>query len=344
MIENNRIRYIDVAKGIAMTCIILGHLEIPQIVQIVFTFHVPIFFFITGYFIKRENSRKEYIQKKFRTLVVPYIYTCLVIILLAIIMNELLFNGVETEKVALSWIGAALYGAGGAIKPFYLKGIGAIWFLLATFWASILFRCIILELKKEYRIVAVIILFMVSYWSCNLFWFPLSVQAGGCAVFFMYLGYLLKDLVPLSKYVSMEIKVVLTILAFLVWVSFIRNFQSFWLVQCDFGKGIIDIVGSICGCYVVMLLSYYIEKKNVFLTRLFSFLGRYSVFVLCAHIIELNLFPWTLLTDFLSSHGMPANLSLFVIIVGKFVWIIWITLICSKSSLIRLMFGFPILK
>ena len=108
MIESNRVRYIDVAKGIAITCIILGHLEIPQIVQIVFTFHVPIFFFITGYFIKRENSRKEYIQRKFRTLVVPYIYTCLVIILLAIIMNELLFNGVETEKVALSWVGAAL--------------------------------------------------------------------------------------------------------------------------------------------------------------------------------------------------------------------------------------------
>ncbi|WP_207662353.1 acyltransferase family protein [Coprococcus comes] len=52
VLENKRLQYIDIAKGIAMICIILGHMGNANINRVVFTFHVPIFFFITGYFIR----------------------------------------------------------------------------------------------------------------------------------------------------------------------------------------------------------------------------------------------------------------------------------------------------
>lgn len=41
--KSTRLQYIDIAKGIAMICIILGHLGNASINRIVFTFHVPIF-------------------------------------------------------------------------------------------------------------------------------------------------------------------------------------------------------------------------------------------------------------------------------------------------------------
>ena len=44
-----RLTYIDIARGIAIICIVLGHLGNNTINRVVFTFHVPIFFFITGY-------------------------------------------------------------------------------------------------------------------------------------------------------------------------------------------------------------------------------------------------------------------------------------------------------
>ena len=56
-----RIEFIDIAKGIAIICIILGHLGSNQINRIVFTFHVPIFFIITGYFTNRIYNNKEFI-------------------------------------------------------------------------------------------------------------------------------------------------------------------------------------------------------------------------------------------------------------------------------------------
>ena len=44
VLENKRLQYIDIAKGIAMICIILGHMGNANINRVVFTFHVPIFF------------------------------------------------------------------------------------------------------------------------------------------------------------------------------------------------------------------------------------------------------------------------------------------------------------
>ena len=41
-----RLRFVDIAKGISIICIILGHLGIHNITRVVFTFHVPIFFLI----------------------------------------------------------------------------------------------------------------------------------------------------------------------------------------------------------------------------------------------------------------------------------------------------------
>ena len=45
-----RIRFIDTARGIAIICIILGHLGSASINRVVYTFHIPLFFLITGYF------------------------------------------------------------------------------------------------------------------------------------------------------------------------------------------------------------------------------------------------------------------------------------------------------
>ena len=93
--EKRRIQYIDIAKGIAMICIVLGHLGNPQINRVVFTFHVPVFFFITGYFINTSLSVKDFIKNKTRTLLCPYIFTCLAIIILATLEYQVFMGSAD---------------------------------------------------------------------------------------------------------------------------------------------------------------------------------------------------------------------------------------------------------
>ena len=68
--STNRTKYIDIARGIAILCIILGHQGKYEISKIVFTFHVPIFFFITGYFFNKKQDLAEFIKKRVKTLLV----------------------------------------------------------------------------------------------------------------------------------------------------------------------------------------------------------------------------------------------------------------------------------
>ena len=57
--DKNRIQYIDIARGISMVCIVLGHLGEPQINRVVFTFHLPIFFLISGYFLRQHRIIRQ---------------------------------------------------------------------------------------------------------------------------------------------------------------------------------------------------------------------------------------------------------------------------------------------
>lgn len=54
---------VDIARGIAIIAVILGHFSIINIRNVVFTFHLPIFFLITGYFTREGEKTGELIKK-----------------------------------------------------------------------------------------------------------------------------------------------------------------------------------------------------------------------------------------------------------------------------------------
>ena len=181
--EKNRKQFLDVARGLAIICIVLGHLGQGSINRVVFTFHVPIFFLISGYFISAESSVKEFLKKKIRTLIVPYGVFCLAVILSAVAFDLLLNHGRNALQLAAEWFFAALYGAGDSYTyPFTIRAIGALWFLLATFWGSVALR-FLLERKAGTRLAAIAVIFALTKWSTRIFWFPLSIQAGGGSPF-----------------------------------------------------------------------------------------------------------------------------------------------------------------
>lgn len=65
----NRDYSVDIAKGVGILFVVIGHCHIP-IEKEIFVFHLPVFFFIAGFFFRME-SYKEFAWKKFRTLLVP---------------------------------------------------------------------------------------------------------------------------------------------------------------------------------------------------------------------------------------------------------------------------------
>lgn len=65
----------DVMKGIGIIAMIIGHMSIPHFLyDFIFSFHMPLFFLIGGYFFK-PRPFKEIIQKSAGRLLKPYVVT-----------------------------------------------------------------------------------------------------------------------------------------------------------------------------------------------------------------------------------------------------------------------------
>ena len=70
-----RINWIDWAKSIAIIMVVFGH--IPEntnnfLIRYICTFHMPLFFFISGYLSKRQTNLSKNIKKYWHSLIIPY--------------------------------------------------------------------------------------------------------------------------------------------------------------------------------------------------------------------------------------------------------------------------------
>src|SRR5262245_21386184 len=80
----SRLRHIDVAKGIGMLLVVFGHsppllADRSTLFEVVFSFHVPLFFFLSGVFFKPERPFSEVVRTRAAALLRPFYFTLLVL-------------------------------------------------------------------------------------------------------------------------------------------------------------------------------------------------------------------------------------------------------------------------
>lgn len=66
--------FIDVLRGIGILLVIIGHCKCPGLIlKLIQSFHMPLFFIISGYlFTIKEESYVSYIKRIFKRYIVPY--------------------------------------------------------------------------------------------------------------------------------------------------------------------------------------------------------------------------------------------------------------------------------
>ncbi|GAB6988174.1 acyltransferase family protein [Paenibacillus pini] len=75
--NTKRVGWLDISKGFGMIFVIWGHtLLLPNpLLKFIYTFHMPLFFFISGYLFSSERypKFKQMLAKKSKTLLLPYL-------------------------------------------------------------------------------------------------------------------------------------------------------------------------------------------------------------------------------------------------------------------------------
>lgn len=84
-----------------MLCIIAGHFGIVSAERFVFTFHVPLFFLLSGYFLSTKVSFLPFMKQKARQLLVPYYVTGVVLLIVATIVNHFVWPEIDALNNAI---------------------------------------------------------------------------------------------------------------------------------------------------------------------------------------------------------------------------------------------------
>ena len=315
MYTKKRLIHMDIAKGIGILAIILGHTN-EIFVKFVFPFHVPLFFFISGYFLSRKKDSGLYIKEKAQQLLIPYGLTCLVLMgehtLLAVL------RGRDWKKAIMNSFLSALYGSGSSANKtlFSIEPIGAIWFLLALFWSFLLI--VILLTIVRFMLPIILFLAVISVISCHYFYLPWSVQSGMTASVYVYLGLKLRDRIRFNSF-----SIAMTGLVTLALEIFFNISLS--IAQNHFDAYGITAIGALLIIYLVIWISKMLVNVKM-IGELLSYLGRNTLPLLCFHLIEITMYPWghfNMYIDIILLIGFP---------------VICITIL-RKTKVFRIIFG-----
>lgn len=280
-IKTPRIDWIDIAKGVGILLVILGHSVQfgGRIHNFIFSFHMPLFFILSG-LVYRYSNNKEFINKKVRTLILPYISFYIIGIVISLIIPSWR-NGLSVKAI---------------VKDIYLANpnaanVSSIWFLICLFITGIIFNYIQkFNIKTQYVIISTCLVAGIVYPrimnhlsflpECRL---PFNIDVMFVAIFFFAIGVWVKNYI-------INIKLFLISCALFI-VAFLLNGRVN-LHGLTFNNPILYIVESFCGTIVVIYLCYIFSQKirADILKNIIKWIGKHSLIILGIQAILVRLY------------------------------------------------------
>lgn len=149
----NRDLQLDIAKGIAIYSVVLGHLDTGLKGQIIYLFHMPFFFIISGYFHQLDHQEGRYLRKKAVSLLIPYFVYLLILKLPSMMPFYNQFIQQPSVEVIISF---AKHIAKLILGGDTLTGtVGIFWFVTCLFITQQGFNFIALRVKSTQKIIAI---------------------------------------------------------------------------------------------------------------------------------------------------------------------------------------------
>ncbi|MDC0609983.1 acyltransferase family protein [Vibrio sp.] len=282
---NDRIKYIDIAKGITIILVVMFHSHVksffPNITAAVFIFLMPLFFFLSGVFFSTRLDFFSFVVKKVDSLLKPYIIVGIVVIVLYCVIGN----------YSKDFMLGLLYGNGGTLIWVPM------WFLTHLFLIScfsyFLFQIPIFE--KSTGINAFIIFIALFIFGYILFTYinshfpedfesfkdvglPFSLDLLCMTTSYFILGRMTRNSVLVFR-PHMAITV-LFLIAFIL-------LNIYYEPQMDFNERVfhnipIALVCSLMGIYLTLVVSFYVSKLRL-VAMLFAYVGQSSLYILIFH-------------------------------------------------------------
>ncbi|PWH15101.1 MAG: hypothetical protein DDG60_06620 [Anaerolineae bacterium] len=287
----SRLLYIDIAKGIGILLVALAHNGTagyaPFLHHWIYSFHMPLFFFLSGLFFRPEISFWDVLRRRFESLLKPFFFGIFLIYFGAVFF--------DTMGIPVAWgrILKALYANG-----YYLDWV-AMWFLPALFTVNVfafLFYAIFRHIQASWpRWLGLLVVLGLGAWTVS--WFnpvqvnlfgrslslnglPWSLDLALLAGFYFILGREVFHYVP-REWFNSPVPLVIAGAFNLVLNLVFPETMDF--NTRSYGSPLVFTLEAVSGIAFVLALSRQLERGPTWLANFFSYIGRISVLILIFH-------------------------------------------------------------
>lgn len=187
-----RINWIDHAKFFSIFLVILGHSQVPESAVIfIYSFHMPLFFFISGFLFdpSKFTSPGHFIKRRTKQLIVPYFLFNIITYLFWLFVGRKFGNDVGADICVLTPVIGMFYGTD---TGNYLIHCGSLWFLPCLFLVEIMYYFVQQHLNKWLMVIIFGTLGYINFKIKHVM-LPWSFDVALIAMVFYIMGNIWKD-------------------------------------------------------------------------------------------------------------------------------------------------------
>ena len=289
---------IDISKGIGILSVVLCHNWIAynnhELNRIIYSFHMPLFFFISGIFFNPNSSFKLFVSNKFQSLLKPYFVVLLVLFLFNYFFNFVTKTSFDNTKYFFK----LLYGSSSTLNW------APLWFLPHLFLVFIAGWFVHHNIFRHlqhcfYKVIFLSITLLVGMLTIQTFWLAPVDPFGlnlilynknllhglpfDIDIILVTLPFFMFGALCAKKMQYFQLNIVYTALSLVIFIGLHYSYNysiAFHLRQYD--HFMVSTLQIITGIYLVISIASLCTKYKI-LSKVLSYLGQASLFILIFH-------------------------------------------------------------
>lgn len=285
-----RLLFVDIAKGICILLVVLGHAISKEraMHQYIYSVHIPTFILLSGFFEKKQENYLPYLRKTFSRLYFPFLFFVLLDFLVIMFQYHTSF---------LYYLIHSFLGATGFECVYNVPT----WFLLDLFIVKAVFQLFhrIDNAKLMKMVLVAIIILGVSYMTLSDYYdfiyryWPINSLIP--VLTYYCIGFLVRNTIKMISQTfngdNTKDKVFLSVIMLMCFVILIPTSQLNGVVSFfgnKFNNAFAFLFNSMIGAFAVIILSCLLATTKLPVIKRLNFFGKHSLFIQVTHYYPLT--------------------------------------------------------
>lgn len=281
----------DVMRGIAIMLVVIGHSGVSSFAwSFIYSFHMPLFFFISGYFLKANLEIKQFCIKKLKDLYVPFFKYYAILILASPLLHRYLLT--KNNYGTVADVSSALFLAA-RFRVGAIDLLGQFWFLPVLFFVGIIAFVGVRITEKYFHSNYVCLISGGAIFSIlggvgmrNHWYAPYDMYGVLYFLFYYIAGWYCHHVNPIR--IGKANRYILPCVVLLTLYCFYKENIEDWVV--------LKILAACIGIVLVFVVSKCLEKVT-FLSKTLQYIGSHTMSIYVWHVflfklLELSMSYW----------------------------------------------------